>query len=116
MNASTPNVFFCNNASKPSGLSSECNVVTMAYLKGDPNRLVNLKLPRFVDQMYYLPDRVLDLLEIAAYVFAADRWAYRGPKQAVEFHAWSRSMHFYIRVRDIAFWNKDDVKAKLAAV
>ena len=116
MNATGPNLFLCNGAKKPAGVSSDTKVVSLSYLKSDPNRLVNLKLPMFVDQVFHLPDRILDLLEIASYVFAADRWASRGPKDAVEFHAWPRSMHFVVSVREPMFWNRSEVKAKLAAV
>ncbi|MDO8721834.1 MAG: 7-cyano-7-deazaguanine synthase [Syntrophales bacterium] len=63
-----------------------------------------------------MPDRILDLLEIAAYVFAADRWVSRGRKDAVEFHAWMRSIRFIIRVRDSNFWNRPEVKRKLSDV
>lgn len=116
MSVSTPTIFLCNNASRPAGTSQDARVLSLSYLKDDPNRPVNLKLPSFVDQVYHLPPRILDLLEIAAYVFAADRWAYRGPKVAVEFHAWVRSMRFVIRVREADFWNRPEVKNKLTAV
>jgi hypothetical protein len=65
---------------------------------------------KFVDQVYHLPDRILDLLELAAYVFAGDRAAHRGAKDAVEYHAWLRSMHFVVKVRDAGFWNQPSVK------
>lgn len=110
-----PTVFLCSGATRPSDVPQDAKVVSLTYAKDDLNRLVNLKLPSFVDQLYHLPARNLDLLEIAAYVFAADRWAYRGPKEAVEFHAWPRSMRFVIRVREAGFWNRKEVKDKLAA-
>lgn len=113
MKASTPTVFLCNGADR-SANEELPKAVSLAYSKDDPNRVVNLKLPTFVGQVYYLPPRVLDLLEIAAYVFAGDRWATRGPKDALEFHAWPRSMHFVIRVRDADFWSQPGVKGKLS--
>jgi hypothetical protein len=67
-------------------------VTSLNYLPDDPNRLVTLRLPNFVDQFYHLPNRILDLLELAAYVFAADRATFRGAKDAVEYHAWPRTM------------------------
>jgi 7-cyano-7-deazaguanine synthase in queuosine biosynthesis len=114
MNAPTPNIFVCNGAPSPVINPSGSNIVKLNYSKDDPEHLVNLKLPKFVDQVYYLPDRILDLMEIAAYIFAGDRWASRGPKRAVEFHTWSRSMHFYILVRDADFWNRPEIKKMLA--
>jgi hypothetical protein len=73
-------------------------------------------LPKFVDQVYHLPPRILDLLEIAAYVFAADRASSRGPNNSLEFSAWARSMRFIIKVRDIDFWSQETVRSKLSAV
>jgi 7-cyano-7-deazaguanine synthase in queuosine biosynthesis len=116
MNIPTPNVFLCNGASKPTTLPPTTKNITLNYAKADPKRVINLKLPKFVDQVYHLPNRVLDLLEIAAYVFAADRMVCRGPKAALEFHAWPRSMQFCIRVREADFWNREQVKKKLAEV
>ncbi|MBI5821402.1 MAG: hypothetical protein HZA88_20735 [Verrucomicrobia bacterium] len=115
MSAPTPILFLCNGAGKPADEPPGTAIVNLSYSKNDPNRLVNLKLPTFVDQVFHLPPRILDLLEIAAYVFAADRWATRGPKDAVEFHAWPRSMRFVIRVREAKFWNRPVVKNKLSS-
>lgn len=115
MTAPTPTVFLCNGADRPADDTQNVEVANLSYSKGDPNCLVKVKLPTFVDQVYHLPTRVLDLLEIAAYVFAADRWAYRGPKDAVEFHSWPRVMRFVIRVREADFWNRPEIKVKLAA-
>lgn len=75
---------------------------------------IKIKLPRFVKAVYHLPQRILDLLEIAAYVFAADRKLLRGSKDAVEYHSWSRKIHFIIKVRDFGFWNRDEVKSLLS--
>ena len=90
------------------------NVLTLAY---DPNapseRNIQLSLPDFVRDVYHLPDRLLDLLEIAAYVFSADRLIRRGERDDVEYHAWARSFEFRIRVRDHAFWSQDDVSTSL---
>lgn len=115
MSSSTPKVFLCNGAERPKNLDEKAKVTSLSYFKKDPECKVNLQLPRFVDQVYHLPSRVLDLLEIAAYVFAADRAAHRGPREAVELHAWRRTMHFVIRVRDADFWNQDPVRNKLSA-
>jgi hypothetical protein len=75
-------------------------------VRGQPGQLLHIALPRFVENVSYLPPRVLDLLEIAAYVFAADRYISRGPKVAVEYQSWSRYLDFHIRVRDHQFWSK----------
>lgn len=115
MSSSTPNVFLCNGAGHHMDLAENAKVISLSYFRNNPDRNVNLQLPRFVDQLFHLPPQILDLLEIAAYVFAADRAANRGSKEAVELHAWPRVMHFVIRVRDADFWNQASVKQKLSA-
>lgn len=115
MNDLPPSVFLCNGAVQPSNIAQDAKVTSLAYAMGDPNRFVNLKLPSFVSQVYHLPNRILDLLEIAAYVFAGDRLSSRGPKEAVEYHSWLRSFRYVIRVRDADFWNQAAVKDKLIA-
>jgi len=112
--AYSPRVFLCNGAPRCSSVPAGAHVTVLNYLPKDPNRLVTLRLPKFVDQFYHLPDRILDLLELAAYVFAADRATFRGAKDAVEYHAWSRAMFFIVKVRDAAFWNQPKVKERLS--
>src|ERR1700730_6499580 len=79
----------------------------------NPN--IRIGLPLFVDQLAHVPSRLLDLLEIAAYVYCADRWTDRGAKDSVEYHAWSRAFHFHIKVRDFVFWSQPSVAKKLNA-
>jgi len=74
---------------------------------------VRIELPSFVEQLLHIPPRLLDLLEIAAYVYCADRWSYRGGKSAVEYHAWSRDFFFHIKVRDFDFWSQPQIRQKL---
>ena len=77
------------------------------------NRNVKIELPLFVDQLAHVPPRLLDLLELAAYVYCADRWTDRGAKDAVEYHAWSRAFQFHVKVRDFVFWSQPSVCNKL---
>jgi len=88
--------------------------LTLEYRDGaaDPRNL-NIHLPKFVGDLNYLPPRLLDLLEIASYVYGADRNTYRGSKSDVEYHRWSREYHFAVRVRDHDFWKQPQVVAAL---
>jgi hypothetical protein len=70
---------------------------------GEVQRNIELSLPDFIRDVYHLPNRLLGLLEIAAYVFSADRLIRRRERDDVEYHAWARSFEFCIRVRDHAF-------------
>jgi hypothetical protein len=106
--------FLCNGADAPTERSNT-NLKHLNYLPINGERPnVNLGLPNFVRGVYHIPARSLDLLEIAAFVFAGDRLTSRGRKDAVEFHSWPRSFHFAIRVRDFDFWSRDDVRTALA--
>lgn len=76
---------------------------------------VHITLPDFVRKIFHLPNCILDLLEIAAYVFAADRLVSRGARNLVEYHSWSRSFVFVIPVRDHDFWGQSIVRKSLSA-
>ena len=115
MGSDTPILVLCNRASLPDENISEKGSIVLNYLGGE-DVLVNVKLglPNFVRDVYHLSDRTLDLLELAAYVYCADRMSRRGAKGAVEYHAWARSFHFVVKVRDYAFWKRSDVSACLS--
>jgi len=85
----------------------------LSYLGERGEKNVQLALPSFVRDVNHIPPRILDLLELAAYVFAADRLVRRGTKNSLEYHAWSRSFDFHVRVRDQAFWNSTAVQEAL---
>jgi hypothetical protein len=62
-----------------------------------------------------LPHRLIDLVEIAAYIYTADCATDRGKTwelNAIE--QWSRNFEFRIPVRDIAFWNRAEIRTQLA--
>ena len=111
MTKDSPHIFLCNNAEL--GSKSGKSVKRLNYLE-DATRNIKLLLPDFVRGVYHLPDRLLDLLEIASYVYCADRMTSRGARDAVEYHSWSRTLEFVIRVRDEDFWNKSEVKQTLS--
>jgi hypothetical protein len=115
MTASPRVLVLCNSAQPQEDLGEYKRVLTLAYHPNAPtDRNIELSLPDFIRDVYHLPDRLLDLLEIAAYVFSADRLIRRGERDDVEYHAWARSFEFRIRVRDHAFWSQGDVKRKLS--
>ena len=112
-NGPTSSTFLCNGATPPRNLEeSSCTVLDYRGSGGrKPN--VRLGLPDFVRSVYHLPPRCLDLMEIAAYVFAGDRLTHRGSKVGVEYHRWARNLHFVLRVRDHAFWSQPEVQDAL---
>ena len=106
----------CNGAEVP-----ECTIADTStthsfdYLdKGSESANVRIGLPDFIRGVAHLPDRLLDLLEIAAYVYCADRMVRRGNRNDVEYHSWSRALRFVVRVRDFDFWARRDVSESLS--
>ena len=112
MTQDSPHIVLCNNA-ELDGSRPAKSVKQFNYLE-ESTRNFKLLLPDFVKGVYHLPDRLLDLLEIASYVYCADRMTSRGSRDAVEYHSWSRTFEFVIRVRDETFWNKPEVKQALS--
>ena len=108
-----PAIFLCNGATPTDGLELSDYTVLDYRPSGNEPPVVRLGLPDFVRSVNYLPSRCLDLLEIAAYVFAADRLTPRGSREAVEYQAWSRSLHFILKVRDYEFWHEPIVSEAL---
>lgn len=105
----------CNGADAPSDSHSEgeSDTLRLHYRPSAEENFqrVKVNLPQFVQRVHYIPARVLDLLEIAVYVFSADRLVNRGSKSAVEYQRWSgRAFDFVVKVRDYEFWSQDEVK------
>ena len=113
MNENPPRIILCNGADLPKQwVQSNCLVLDYRdIVEGIQN--VKLGLPDFVRDVFHLSNRILDLLEIAAYVFCADRLISRGKRTILEPHSWARTFYFAIKVRDYSFWDKPDVKERL---
>jgi len=105
MTRTVEQIVLCNGATLPAEAASQEEPIRLDYRRGQ-NQNVRIEIPDFVQTVHHLPDRFLDLLEIAAYIYCADRYTTRGPKDAVEYHKWSRSFHFHIKVRDFDFWRQ----------
>jgi hypothetical protein len=107
----------CNGAKLPKGVVAEAEPLRLDYRQGQ-NQNIKIELLRFIrsGSVYHLSDRMLDLLEIAAYVYCADRSFSRGPKEAVEYQHWSRSFHFHVKVRDFEFWKQSHITRLLNEV
>ena len=105
-------IFLCNGATLSTRVPEDTVEHKFDYLGDEPN--VRIKLAEFVQDVVHLPEIILDLLEIAGYVFAADRSATRGGKDLLEYHRWGRFMRFNIKVRKHEFWNKEEIKRTLS--
>ena len=69
---------------------------------------------KFLDE---LPDIVADALELAVYVFAADRLVKRGSSSSPEIGSgWQRRLQFQVPVRRPDIWQRRDVNDALVDV
>jgi hypothetical protein len=113
---SITHIILCGGALLPRPFKnvSKSHIHKFNYDKNNQGQNVNMALPHFVKQLNgYFPERTKDLLEVAGYVYAADRMTKRGRPDQVEYHSWSRQFHFFIKVRDHKFWQRKSVGAML---
>ncbi len=118
MSNKAPVLVLCNGSSASGIISKEYRKkIVLNYLQqGDTPANVRIGLPAYVRSVNHLPDRVLDLLELSAYVYCVDRMVSRGQTKAVEFQSWSRLFHFVVKVRDYDFWSREDVSRRLSSI
>jgi 7-cyano-7-deazaguanine synthase in queuosine biosynthesis len=78
---------------------------------------IELKIQDIEDKlMSSVPPVLLDLLEVASYVYCADQRTNRGPLTLTDMgKAWHKPMKFVIPVRELATWNRADVKEALCS-
>ncbi|HEV8485595.1 MAG TPA: hypothetical protein VGV87_18780 [Blastocatellia bacterium] len=110
--ANRPRIVFCNRASRAIFRRRKGYPEPLVLDYRDDSR-IRLGLPNFVRSVGTIPPRVLDLMELAGYLFAADRLTARGQPDALMFDSWSRSFHVAMKVRDAKFWGNDATKKKL---
>ena len=112
MNEFTEHIIGCNGV-RLKGLIDSSKYLELEHREGCREQNVNIKLNPFVTKVYKMNNRLKDLLEIAGYIFAADRKTYRGKADDVEYHSWGRAFKFYFNVRDYNFWKRPDVQELL---
>lgn len=79
-------------------------------------RNINLRIDDLSRAMVSnVPDILLDLLEVAAYVYCADQQTRRGSEYLTDYGAdWRREMVFRIPVRAHGVWQRDEVRECMA--
>jgi 7-cyano-7-deazaguanine synthase in queuosine biosynthesis len=108
-----PRLFLCNGAIN-SG-TSDRKELELNTQGSNPN--VNIRLENVTDIFFRpLSPRIIDLIEIASYVFAADCATSRGKAWVGDQESWERDFQFIIGVRESDFWSRDEVKQKLIKV
>ncbi len=96
--------------SRPSG----SDAITLDVHGADKN--VNLRIDYISRTMLgNVPDLLIDLLEVAAYVYCADQKLVRGSDKLTNFgENWRRSLRFSIPVRRLEVWQDPDLHEVLA--
>jgi hypothetical protein len=95
----------------PAGVPPE--TITRLELSGN-QRNVNLKLSDISGTMAAnIPDILVDLLEIATYVYCADQATIRGNSARNYGAGWRRRFKFYIPVRQPNMWSSPSISAVL---
>lgn len=93
-------------------ISKECssNLINLSNHSYDQIiQNVTTRFDKFIHTPQELPDRIIDLIHIASYVFCADRCANRGDRSCLSNSSWSRNWSFTIPVLDFAFWTSSEV-------
>ena len=113
----TERTILCGGLSLPAK-SKVTDPIRLHLLHGPPDQQVNLHIARLHQSLLRnLPSVYHDLVEIAAYVYAADQAVRRSGQDTDTFGArWRQSLHFHIPVRCPDFWRRPDVSAALAEV
>ncbi|MBL1208251.1 7-cyano-7-deazaguanine synthase [Geminocystis sp. GBBB08] len=109
-----PRLFLCNGAIYSE--TSDRQIIELNTQGLDPN--VNVRLENLTKIfLKNLSPRIIDLIEIASLVFAADCAISRGRSGLSSGQeSWDRDFQFIIAVREPNFWNQEQVKQKLIRV
>ncbi len=104
-------VFFCGETAKGQRLGANTYALRLDGL--DPEvmlRIEDVSGPMVAD----IPDVLLDLLEVAAFVYAADAHVVRGGAKDAEWgKRWRRKFKLTVPVRDLKLWQRSDVLTPL---
>lgn len=114
---SNSHIILCGGVNLPRKYKkyAKAHIHHLSFNPSNPNHNVNLDLPHFINSLNcHFPDRIKDLLEIAGFVYAADRMIARGANNSVEYHSWSRELNFLIKVRDFSFWSNPQISKSLS--
>lgn len=111
-----PRLFLCSNYQLPAGDQRQNGREISSLIGLGPNANVNIRIEDVAKIfLEHLSPRLIDLLEIASYVYSADCSVRRGSDWTDEksTEAWSRDFHFIIPVRDVDFWQQNKIRDSL---
>jgi hypothetical protein len=105
------NIFCGENITKANS-AKDCQL--SYYNISDFEANIVAKFAKFHPNITELQPKILDLLEIAVYVFCADRSVLRGARDSLDNKKWARTFNFHIPVRDIDFWSDLKITSALS--
>ena len=112
---SRPRLILCSGAEvdKRDSRARGRHIVRLDSLGPQPN--THLRVENVSDAFArHLPDRLVDLLEIAAYVYVSDCGTKRDGKWSDDAtEPWSRDFLIVVPVRDLEFWQRPEVQESL---
>lgn len=111
-----PRLFLCSGA-KLADSDSHVDGKAVVHLDSvGPRANVNIQLENVAKILNeHIPPRIIDLLEIASYVFTGDCATSRG-RQWTDYEStepWDRDLSFVVPVRDLEFWRRSEVQGLL---
>lgn len=110
---STPRIILCSGV-RPTGIKDGPAVVRLDVSGAHAN--VNLRISDISNAMATIvPDVLIDLLEIAAYVYSTDQAVSRGGARDTG-KLWRRTLRFHVPVRCPDIWSSDEVSDALTDV
>jgi 7-cyano-7-deazaguanine synthase in queuosine biosynthesis len=88
--------------------------INLFFQKNDGNESnVYFGYEKFVKQPENIPPKILDLIQIASYIFCTDRMSRRSSRDSINNDSWSRIFNISIPVIEIDFWNSESTKKAL---
>lgn len=114
---SNPHLLLCNGVNTKARRPKEwVSAKTHELTTFGPAKNVRIKIADLTDRMAAkLPDRVRDMIELAALVYAADQSCKRVGGVTLDYgDKWHRTFRFEVAVRDLAFWSQKNVLDCLA--
>lgn len=114
---SNPHILCCNGARVPQRASRQPDAQFHDLATFGPAKNVRLVITDLTDRMAEaLPDRICDLVELAAIIYAADQSCKRLFGKTIDYgEKWNRSFSFHVAVRDSSFWSQKKVIDSLVA-
>ncbi len=114
---SSPRLFLCGDGVNPPRNKKVDGLKVEKLNTEGSDANVHIQFNDISDKLFSnIPDRLLDFLEVAAYVYTADcatkrgtGWLDQGAREK-----WDRKFEFVISVRDLAFWNSANTKTQLS--